>query len=710
MTGSANEDGAAAHERAPAFTFMGDLSILRLETQYRSLKTDPVASFYRPCLLNSTLYKRAAGYFRSSVYTVVGAPLLEFARRGGTVRLICSPHLSPDDIDRIADGYARREELIAQRTVADIERLLDEESTAQHAKLLATLITVGALDLKLATRADRKGLYHEKIGIFGDSLGHRVSFVGSANETWSAWHRDGNFESIEVFCSWRDAPERDRTRKHEEHFDALWSGTDPDVVVDAFPEVALDALRKAAYATLDAAETSAPPTTIARREPLPHQEQAIEGWNAQNHRGIFEHATGSGKTFTALIALKAHCGDNLPALVLVPSRLLLEQWAEEIRGELPECTLLMAGGGHTRWRTAGRLKAMSSADVTFGPRIILATMQTACGAEFKKGLLPGGHLLVVADEVHQIGSPQNSGILLINAGKRLGLSATPQRYGDPEGTARIFDYFGGIVPPPITLIDAIRSGRLVEYEYFPHTIHLTAEEADAWRTISEDISREVVRCKTDDQGNRKLSERAKLLLIQRARIAKKAKTKVRLARDVLTEHFEEGQHWLVYCEDGGQLAEVLEVLRAEGLKPIEYHSNMAGARDATMEWFRSFGGILVSIRCLDEGVDIPAVSHALILASSQNPRQFIQRRGRVLRKAPGKYIAVIHDALVVPTDIHAEPEQTALLKAELVRAVEFAHHAVNRMAEAELRGIAAEMGIDPETLAREGAEEDDADE
>lgn len=707
--GVSNSNRANDAGSATPFAFMGDLSILSLETEYRSLKSDPVAAFYRPCLLNSNLYKRAAGYFRSSIYTVIGSPLVEFVRRGGVVQLICSPQLSPDDIDRIADGYARREQLIAERTVEDIERLLSDEATARHTRLLATLISVGALDLKLATRADRKGLYHEKIGIFGDGLGHRVSFVGSANETWSAWHKDGNFESIEVFCSWRDSIERERTAKHEQHFDALWSGNDPDVVVDAFPDVAIEVLRAAAYNTLDEAQAAPPLPQIRRREPLPHQEQAIAAWKANGSRGIFEHATGSGKTFTSLIALKEHCAQNLPALVVVPSRLLLEQWADEIQSEVPDCAMLMAGGGHTHWRVPGRLRAMTEDDPSLGPRVILSTMQTACSAEFIKNLVEGPHLLLVADEVHQIGSPQNAGIMRVNAGKRLGLSATPQRYGDPEGTERILSYFGGIVPPPITLIDAIRTGRLVPYEYFPHTINLTAEEADDWRNISEDISREIVRCKTDEHGVRKLSERAKLLLIQRARIAKKARAKIRLAQQVLVNQYEEGQHWLVYCEDSDQLSEVLAELRQNGLNPIEYHSNMVGERDATMEWFRSFGGILVSIRCLDEGVDIPAVSHALILASSQNPRQFIQRRGRVLRQAPGKHIAVIHDALVVPTNIEVEPEQTALLRSELVRAVEFAEHAVNRMAEAELRAIAAEMGIDPETLVQEGNEDDEAD-
>jgi superfamily II DNA or RNA helicase len=184
---------------------------------------------------------------------------------------------------------------------------------------------------------------------------------------------------------------------------------------------------------------------------------------------------------------------------------------------------------------------------------------------------------------------------------------------------------------------------------------------------------------------------------------------VRLAVSVIREHFEAGQSWLVYCEDGGQLTDVLIGLKEAGLEPAEYHSGMSGDRDATMSWFKTYGGILVSIRCLDEGVDIPAVSHALILASSQNPRQFIQRRGRVLRKAPDKQIAVIHDAIVVPVNAETEPEQISLLKAELLRSVEFANHAINLGAGAELRSIAASMGIDLNEFASgDGDEDDDA--
>jgi superfamily II DNA or RNA helicase len=140
---------------------------------------------------------------------------------------------------------------------------------------------------------------------------------------------------------------------------------------------------------------------------------------------------------------------------------------------------------------------------------------------------------------------------------------------------------------------------------------------------------------------------------------------------------------------------MLSKLRDEGFSPLEYYSNMPGDKVEALNWFKKFGGILVSIKCLDEGIDIPAVSHAFILASSQNPRQFIQRRGRVLRKSPDKDLAVIHDAIVVPLDQKSESEQISLLKAELIRALEFADSALNKGAGADLRRVALEMGIDP---------------
>lgn len=687
--------------------FLCCLSVLDLETEYRSLKEDPAREFYRPCLLNAISYKRAVGYFRSTVYHVIGTSIVEFARRGGRAELICSPELSEEDIDSIALGYARKSEIVGDRLFQQIEELLAAEETAFNTRLLATLVLVGALEIKVAVRADRKGLYHEKIGVFSDGIGNAVSFKGSANETWSGWHLQGNFESIEVFCSWRGGLEAERVKKHTAHFDMLWAEDDPDIEVFSFPAKALTLLKKAAFEDLHAVDPKNIPPPENRRTPLPHQAEAVNAWLARGGRGIFEHATGSGKTFTALMAIRRHIEAARPALVVVPSRLLLDQWALELRDEISEAALLLAGGGNNSWRAPHRLRGMTAADTAHGARIVLATMQTAAMDAFLDAVIDGEHLLLVVDEVHQIGSPQHAHIMTLDAGSRLGLSATPVRYGDPEGTRRIFEYFGGVIPPPITLPDAIEAGRLVPYEYFPHALNLSAEEADEWRAYTDRIRREVVRQKLDEAGARPLSDKAKMLLIRRSRIAKKAATKVRLACNVLKAHFEKGQSWLVYCEDADQLAQVLAALRQEGMDPIEYHSKMEGDRAATMSWFRAFGGILVSIRCLDEGVDIPDVSHALILASSQNPRQFIQRRGRVLRRAPGKQVAILHDAIVVPVSADDEPEQISLLKSELVRAIEFSDHAINKGAGAELRAIAISMGIDPDSLLDGGVEEDE---
>jgi|SRR5579862_5825295 len=683
------------------------LALLDFLTQYRTGDVDPVGGFYRPCLLSAVDYKRAVGFFRSSIYLIVGSSTVEFARKGGKIRLVCSPSLTEEDLESIEAGYGARGKVLNSIMEVEIDRLLASDSTAYRTRVLATLISVGALDIRLALRPEAYGLYHEKIGIFTDASGNKVSFLGSANETWNGWHHRGNHEAIEVFCDWRGAAEAERVERHDQYFERLWSGAVNGVEIVAFPEAAKQRLAAESLGGLEDVHADRLIERTNKRSALPHQSHAIDAWKANGSRGIFEHATGSGKTFTAVLAIREHVAKGLPALILVPSSLLLEQWAEELRDELPEVALLIAGSGNDRWKQRGRLKSLTDPSPEHGPRVILATMQTAATDEFLQGLQGGDHLMIVADEVHQIGSPFNSRAFGIDSGPRLGLSATPTRYGDPEGTARLFNFFGPVIPPAITLQDAIRAGRLVEYEYHPHPIRLTAEEAESWKVFTRRIVFEMARQKEHASGGKPLTEKAKMLLIQRSRIAKKAAGKIRLVADTLQNSYEKGQRWLVYCEDSDQLGEVLTALRAVGLSPVEYHTGMVGDRAATLTWFRNFGGILVSIKCLDEGVDIPAVDHAMILASSQNPRQFIQRRGRVLRTSPDKHIAVIHDAIVVPVSLDDEPEQLSLLKSEFIRAIKFANAAINRTASAELRAMATTMGFNPESSGDIGVEEDE---
>jgi len=179
-----------------------------------------------------------------------------------------------------------------------------------------------------------------------------------------------------------------------------------------------------------------------------------------------------------------------------------------------------------------------------------------------------------------------------------------------------------------------------------------------------------------------------------------------VAANVVAANYRDGQHWLLYCDDQSQVRALLEVLRHRGIDALEYHSAMEGDRSATLDRYRRLGGVLVAIRCLDEGVDIPSITHAVILASSRNPREFIQRRGRVLRLSAGKFSAVIHDLLVVPPEDDEEGSLDGLLRAEIARAREFAGDALNRSTETLLDGVCIKWGIDPDELRHFGIEED----
>jgi hypothetical protein len=523
------------------------LASIDLAVEYRTGNSDPISQFYAPCLAAAEQYRRAVGYFRSSIYSIVGPAVLAFAKKGGTIFLVCSPELTVEDQEAIASGYATREKLAAERVEAEIDMLLADSKSEWRVKVLATLIATGRMEVKIAVRPPAHGLYHEKIGIFTDAYGSTVSFIGSANESWSGWHAHGNFESVEVFCSWRDDGDRMRAARHLLNFDKLWSGTTTDVLTLPFPEAALSKLYLKAAATIEDAEREAEdkwqnPPDPEKRTLMPHQRTAIDAWIAQGRKGVFEHATGSGKTFTALEAARTHIESGLPVLILLPSDLLLKQWTKEVKEEFPEEAVVLAGGGNDRWKELGKLRRISSPSSVAG-RFILATMQTAATETFRQALWQGDHLMIIADEVHQIGSPFNSQCLSIDTGARLGLSATPQRYGDPDGTVRIFDYFGPIVPPPITLADAVASGRLVDYVYHPHAIRLNVQEADDWKALTKSIRYEMAKSSKD--ANSRLTDKAKMLLIRRSRIAKKAAAKAPLAAKILAESFEEGQGWLI---------------------------------------------------------------------------------------------------------------------------------------------------------------------
>ena len=673
---------------------MNDLKSTDFEIEYRTGQGDLVKNFYSLCLRKSTQYDRAVGYFRSSVFTLVGRSVVEFGRLGGRMRLVCSPDLNNEDVKAIQLGYRSRDELLDTALTAEINALARDVSTHGNLIILATLIKLGILEIKIAFPTIGNGVYHEKLGLFYDAEENIVSFKGSSNESWAAWHQYGNVESFDVFCSWHAGNDSKRAKLHSRYFQELWNSELSQVETIPFPNAAAERLNELACKTLEEIPLPKQDKMSYHKTTLLHQRIAIDNWNTSFHRGIFEHATGSGKTFTAILAIKEHNQLGLPTLIIVPSSLLFSQWLEELEKELPDVPIIRVGDGHQVWRRDGRVESFTDSNPDLGPRLILATAQTASKPEFRSRIIGGSHLMLVADEVHRLGSRQNSTLFNIDSGWRLGLSATPYRYGDKEGTERIFAYFGPVVPPKITLKDAIDADRLVPYEYFPHITELTAEELHRWKRLSRDISHLLA-----SQGNaandmKDIPDDVKYLLIRRSRIAKKARAKVPLALNIIQEHYRDGQSWLIYCEDGEQLREISERLNQAGFSPMHYYTAMDSSHADTLDWFTRYGGLLLSIKCLDEGVDIPSVSHALILASSQNPREFIQRRGRVLRKDPknpNKTVATIHDALVIPRV--QESTTLRLVKSEISRALEFAQNALNSGSEIDLIMIAASLGL-----------------
>lgn len=680
------------------------LAALSLRRRYSSGRHDLIREFFEPCLEASVSYDRATGFFASSVFVLVGVPVADFALRGGHMRLVCSPRLTGDDIHAIEEGYQQRQ--AGESVLGDLERILEDPVGGAAVRLLATLVSVGAMDVRLALRSDpAEGLFHDKVGIFTDLEENRVTFTGSANETWSAWSGQGNHEYFHAFSSWKDA-DRERVRDDSEYFESLWEGREEGLAVVPFPDVARERLEDLAHpeGPTVAEEQLRIAVDVAGRPPRPtlraHQSSAVASWESLGHRGILEHATGSGKTITALACIDHALRSGKRTVVLVPSRTLLRQWHHETSAYFgSEAETLLVGGGHTEWRVGSLLRDFLT---TGYGRIVIATMDTAASEDFVGRITDIAGLLVIADEVHRIGSTHRRRVLSTDSEWRLGLSATWEREGDPEGTAAISEYFGSVLEPRYGIRDAITDGYLCEYRYFVHEVELDADERDLWAEMSAAVSRSLA------MNDGEMTDAVRHLLIRRARIVKKARGKVELASQVLGRHYQDGDAWLLYCDDSAQLREVRGAVEERGLHCFEYHTNMVGDSLAALEEFSRSGGIMLSINCLDEGVDIPRISHALILASSTTRREFIQRRGRVLRKHESKHRAAVHDVLVTPGGFD-EPASASFLRTELARAREFLGSATDSAATAViLRRLARDGGLDPGDLGSGmGLESDD---
>lgn len=696
---------------------------------YSKDKNDLYKDFYKPCMENSISYDRMTGYFGSSIFVIIIDALKTFVKNNGKIRLITSPVISESDYAAIMKGYSERtNEIITDSVIREIIKIEDEN--VKSLELLSTLISHNILEIKLALFLGKDGssysqLFHDKIGIFSDEFDNRIVFGGSMNETFNGISEQGNLESFSVYTNWEDNKDSKRVKIYKERFDEIWDNKSDSVLTIDIPNAALEVIQKynkdanveelitslTTKKEVEIPEKWYAETGVNRRKARKHQISVLNNWEQKGRRGIFEMATGSGKTFTALCAVRDSLNRNEIPIIIVPSNILLNQWREEIDHVFRKdnVSVLLCGGNNRNWKKNNMLGKFSNPKSKV-KRIIISTIQTASSSDFLKQINMSDKLFLIIDEVHRSGANKFSQIFNIKSGPRIGLSATPERFRDPVGTKKIYDYFEGVIEPKYTIYDAIRDGNLTPYNYNFFTVKLTEKEQEEWNELTKEINKKIAILNSGNySSDLEIDSSIEMLLINRARIVKKAENKIDAAIDLIEKEYRDDQSWLIYCEDQEQLNKILTKLRNKNFRTYYYIADMQSDKRETLKVFENLGGVLVAIKCLDEGVDIPSVTHALILASSTNPREYIQRRGRVLRKYPGKDYSYIIDALALPEKESSAEEQTGLsiIKSEIARALQFSENAVNKVySYYSLNKLAIEYKIDLDIDTKGGFEYD----
>lgn len=679
------------------------LKSLQLDYEYRSDSTSIVDNFYIPCLSESVEYWRAVGFFTSQGLALAAKGLAAFIAGGGHMHLVASPWLEPEDIEALKEGYEARHDILERAILRQFgQELLDEVPAVIRHRLgcLAWLIAEERLDMKVACPSQNllgsgTGIYHEKIGIFFDAEGNVVAFTGSPNET--AGGLVSNFESLDVYVSWDDP--HARVERKRVNFERLWTNLTSGLTVVDFPAAAKRRLLHFRSSTRPEGDPDSgithetfSPGSISRQAKkidIPsdiklrrYQEEACEAWMSHKGRGLLTMATGSGKTITALTSVVRLLRQEGKLLVVVacPFQHLVDQWAKEARrfGFHP----ILAYQSRQAWENSLNTRIL---DYNLGNRenvFVLTTHATFIGEAMQNSLSrvkkPS---LFVADEVHHLGATEGRKNLPSIFAYRMGLSATPKRWFDEQGTIALEEYFGPTVFE-FPLKDAIREGCLSEYYYYPLLVELTNDELEEYEELTKKIA-QLFHSGAVPEEDPALDS----LLRKRSNILNGASNKISALADLVSKE-PDLHHALFYCIPG-QIDEVIRLLGKEfGIRvhPFTVEESTEERRQLLESFASGELQALAAIRCLDEGVDVPSTQVAYLLASSSNPREFIQRRGRILRKAPGKQYAVIYDMITVPSFPHhsklrsqeAFNVERRILKKELARFQEFAEASKNR--------------------------------
>lgn len=612
---------------------------LKLDIGYNSEITDVTKDFFVPILKMSKSYKRVSAYYSSNSLKLIAEGLSAMINNDGTIKLLVSYLVNEEDFDAILHAKKQPQEVLESMRIDD-ESKLRELMVDKNVSALGYLIATNRMDVKFVI-CKGKGIFHLKFGIFTDDIGDRISFSGSINETYEGL--TDNIEEFKVFRSWA-LEERKYLESDSDAFDNYWNGkiNRNDYLIVDLPEKFKNTITRVYKESENSVNKS-----IKQLPTLwPHQQKAQDKWMGNGCSGIVEMATGTGKTNVAISCIKYLADKHLNNFLIVigcPTRVLVSQWEGIIRSYIDNFEIITISQGET--------KDVIYRSIINSPQenhIIIGAYSSLSKPWFIDIIIEkyGGKIFFIADEAHWLGAKNLSKTLSSKYIYRLGLTATPVRYFDVEGTEKLLSYFRDIVFK-YTLKEAILDGWLTPYDYYMCFAYLTMDETKEYQKLTKKYTRSMFIGKKTQPENDNLM----LILIARAKIVKKATNKIRVFREILQKLDDENKlnSLLVYVEDEEQLSVYLDIMDEFA---IEYRKIDGTTKKDDRELILSDLSedkidCVIAMKVLDEGVDVKKLTRAIFVSSSGNSKQFIQRRGRILRKAEGKKVSEIYDICVL---------------------------------------------------------------
>ncbi|MDH7511241.1 MAG: DEAD/DEAH box helicase family protein [Methanolinea sp.] len=682
---------------------------INLKKSYTSDIDDIVNDFYIPILKEAIVYKRLAGFFSSSSLAICARGILGLLKNGGKMKLIISPKISEKDYQMILKSKINPNDFIEKSMLEDIEKI-SNDFIRDHVFALGWMLANDKLEIKIALLREREhliynyedieksGIFHIKVGILEDKEGNIVTFSGSINESAVGWTE--NIEDFKVCTSWNESQE-EWLNSDISKFERFWNNLSPKVFTIDLPNAVKRKLIEISPIDYNNINLEKWEKKIKPKVSLfDYQISAINNWIDNEEKGIFEMATGTGKTFTALGCLE-YAIKKYPYIFCViscPYKHLIKQWLKDFQkfGLIIEKTII-ADSSNPKWKDELTDALIEQKLKQKKQLAIITTHKTFASDSFiniiLKELDPNIPGFLIADEVHGIGSPyQKRGLNTIYQ-MRLGLSATPRRFFDDIGTKAILDYFGKTIYK-FTLEDALKKINpatndfyLTHYRYFPIFIKLSEDELNQYILQTKRIALVYHNSKNAIEKEEILTQ----LFNKRANIVKNAKEKYLKLKEIL-QNFPPSQNGIIiYCTPQ-QINNIKFIVNQfhfiahsftmqEGTKPKKRFGGISEREDLLKKFANGDYQILIAIKILDEGVDVPSAKIAILMASSENPREYIQRIGRVIRKYPGKTEALIYDMIVSPSNIELPPElkdlEKIIFSKQLERCEYIANYAIN---------------------------------